>query len=212
MKTKIVLFDFDGTLMDTSEGIFYCGKYSLNEIGLSAPEDTNWRNFIGPPLTECFSKVFHITDQKVLENLCDIYRGIYKTEGYKRACFYPGIIDLIKTLRSMGIIVGIASMKHTNLIKMTMTYFDFESLIDCYGGQETNSVINKEDIIIKLCKDNGFSTEECILIGDTDYDYLGAQKAGCDCIKVNWGFGYLPGDEGTLSDADQVLDYIKNKN
>lgn len=208
MKYKLVIFDFDGTLMDTSEGIFYCGRTVMENRGHVISPDTNWRSFIGPPLMDCFQIAFGVDDYDELEILCRDYRELYVTEGCRKAKFYPGIPELLRDLRKAGIHTGIASMKNQNLVDIMCDYFGMAPYVECTEGQGTGETARKADLIKTMCGKFGIDVSECVLIGDTHYDREGAIEAGCDGIMVNYGFGYNPGDENTVSSVDEIRKII----
>lgn len=208
MKYKLVVFDFDGTLMDTSEGIFYCCRASMEKCGHKIDSSARWDLFIGPPLMDCFRFAFGIEDVKQRKELCKTYRELYATEGCQRAKFYPGIPELLKELKANGIYVGIASMKHEHLVEKMCRHFEFMDYIDGCSGQLDDSTVDKDILIKRLCERFNVKLSECVLVGDTDYDKEGAEKAGCDSILVSYGFGYKPGNPGTVNTVEQVRNII----
>ena len=212
MKYKLVIFDFDGTLMDTSEGIYDCGKRAMSAVGLKIPENANWKEFIGPPLSDCFRFAFFINDDETLQNLCFEYRKLYSTEGYKKACFYPGIRELLFRLKREGYKIAVASMKGIDLIEKMNDYYGISCIMDCCMGQTPDdNTVDKKTLLDRLCSSFDVSRSECIMIGDTYYDADGAKLVGMDCIKVNFGFGFTPEDEGTVSTADEIYRIITER-
>lgn len=208
MKYKAVFFDFDGTIMDTSEGIFEGGRVAMTELGFSIPADANWRNFIGPPLAECFRIVFDIQDKATLDKLVEHYRAYYHKSGLTKAKFYPGIVDVIHELKKRGYKIGIATMKNEDLATAMCKHFGIYDYIDGIFGLNLEGTNRKADVLKDGFKKFDLKPTECVLVGDTPIDAEGAQLAGCDCIKCDWGFGYLPGDKDTISNAKQILDLV----
>lgn len=208
MRYKAVFFDFDGTLMDTSEGIFEGGKVAMKGLGLSIPENPDWRAFIGPPLADCFRIVFGINDKATLDNLVTHYRAYYFKEGLTKAKFYPGIVDVIKELKNRGYLLGIATMKNSDLAGNMCDIFGVHKYFDGIFGLNIDGTNTKADVLNDGFRQFNLKPSECVLVGDTKFDEEGALKAGCDCIKCNWGFGFVPEDEGTISEAKEILTLV----
>lgn len=208
MKYKAVFFDFDGTLMDTSEGIIECGKHSMEFMGLKISPDVDWNTFIGPPLEQCFMTTHGITDKKTLLALCKEYRNYYYSTALFKAKFYDGIVDVLKELRKRGYYVGCASMKHEGLVKNMMEHFDVSKYFDVVLGLDVEEKFNKGMLIKLGCSKLGIKPDEAVLVGDTEFDSRGAEEAGCSMIKVNWGFGYKKNCKDTISSPYEILDSV----
>lgn len=208
MRYKAVFFDFDGTVMDTSEGIFEGGRTAMTQMGLDIPENAVWRSFIGPPLAECFRIVFNIQDRETLDKLVEHYRVYYFKEGFEKAKFYPGITEVLKELKNRGYKLGIATMKNEDLAEKMCRYFGIYDYFDGIFGLNLAGTNRKADVLKDGFAKFGLKPSECVLVGDTEIDSQGARAAGCDCIKCNWGFGYYPGDKDTISEAKQILDLV----
>ena len=210
MKYKAVFFDLDGTLMDTSEGIFVSGSYAMKKVGVPMPENVVWDRFIGPPLGDGFRITFELEDydDAVIEKLCKAYHESYMEDGRYRAKFYPGILDVLKELKKRGYVLGIASMKNEDLVQETCQHFGVSQYFDQQLGIDLVGTMTKADLLTKGFKALGLKPSECVLVGDTDFDARGAEGAHCDCIKANWGFGYTKKDPGTISSPAEILDLV----
>ncbi len=208
MRYKAVFFDLDGTLMDTSDGIFAGGRHAMQKVGIPIPENARWDLFIGPPLGDCFRIAFGVKDDAQIEQLCKAYHEFYMDEGRFRACFYPGILDVVKELKRRGYILGIASMKNEDLVQEMCQHFGVSQYFDQQLGIDLVGTMTKADLLTKGFKALGLEPSECVLIGDTDFDARGAQGAHCPCIRVNWGFGYTKKDPGTISRPEDILDLV----
>lgn len=208
MKYKAVFFDFDGTLMDTSEGIFAGGVYAMEKVGLPVIPLTDRRRFIGPPLADCFRILYGVQDRKTLDDLVREYRKFYHEDGRFRAHFYDGIVEVLKTLKEKGYYLAVATMKNEDLATEMCEHFGILKYFDCILGLNLAGTNSKADVLRLGFKTLGLKPEECVLVGDTEIDAKGAEEAGCDCIKAAWGFGYLPGDEGTIDSPYEILNLV----
>lgn len=208
MKYKAVFFDLDGTLMDTSDGIFAGGRYAMEKVGIPIPKIEDWNVFIGPPLGDCFRLTFGIKDEDIIRQLCKAYHEFYMKEGRFRAHFYPGILEVAKELKKRGYVLGIASMKNEDLVQEMCKHFKVDDLFDVQLGIDLVGTMTKADLLKDGFRRLGLSASDSVLVGDTAIDAKGAQQAGCDCIRVNWGFGFKPGEEGTISSPYDILDLV----
>lgn len=208
MKYKAVFFDFDGTLMDTSKGIYGSGLKAMEALNIPIPENAPMRKFIGPPLAECFRITFGVTDVQTLDQLVDKYRYYYHLTGMYESEFYPYIPEVLATLRKRGYKTGIASMKRDYVIKGMCDVFKLNDSFDAFGGMINDEEDTKAEILLREAKKLGLNPSECVLVGDTEIDCKGAQDAHMDFIKVGWGFGYLPTDDGVINDARMILDLV----
>ena len=209
-KYKVVLFDFDGTLMDTSEGIYESAFYSLDKLKVKISDTVNLVEFIGPSLSYGFSHVFNIKDSVLVSNLITVFREHYHKIGAFKAKFYSGFPDILNTLYQMKFILGISSMKNTDLINVMLKYFKFNQYFSGVFGLNLKSTNTKADVIKDAIDYFSVKPSECVLVGDSKYDYEGAEIAGVDCIKVNWGFGFKASDFDTVSNTEELLQKIIN--
>ena len=208
MKYKAVFFDLDGTLMDTSEGVFGGGRYAMETVGVPIPADAKWDIFIGPPLGDCFRFSFGVTDEELVEKLCEAYHEYYMREGRFLAKFYPGILDVLKELKKRGYKLGIASMKNEDLVQAMCRHFKVDGYFTEQLGIDLMGTMTKSDLVEEGFRRMGLEAKDCVLVGDTGTDVKGAQDAGCDCIKVNWGFGFKSDEPGSISRPEEILDLV----
>lgn len=208
MKYKAVFFDFDGTLMDTSVGIFAGGRYAMEKLGQPISPDTDWNKFIGPPIDDCFRIAFGVKNEAIIPALVDAYREFYEKTGRYQAVFYPGIIDTLKELKSRGYKLAVASMKNEDLVVEMCEHFKIAYLFDELLGLDLEGEATKAGLLKEGFKRMGLKPSEAVLVGDTLIDKQGADLAGCPCICVDWGFGFKKGAEGTISNPAQILDLV----
>ncbi len=208
MKYKAVFFDLDGTLMDTSEGVFGGGRYAMEKVGIPIQADAKWNLFIGPPLGDCFRITFGVRDEQKIPLLCEAYHEYYMRKGRFLAKFYPGIPEVLKTLKGRGYTLGIASMKNEDLVQAMCRHFKVDDYFTEQLGIDLTGTMTKADLLREGFRRLGLNASECVLVGDTQTDVRGATEAGCDCIKVNWGFGFSSDEPDSISDPLQILDLV----
>lgn len=190
MKYGTVLFDFDGTLMDTSEGILECVVQTLNEIHIPIPKKETLRKFIGPPIKRSFVDVCGIEEEKADQAVTD-YRSCYNAMGRHHAEVYPGIEELLKTLRNHGVKLAVASVKMTDVVMQTMQEFAITHYFDAICGASPDiNIRSKDHIIQEALERTNTRAQDALMVGDSDYDAKGAEVVGVDFCAVLWGFGF----------------------
>lgn len=186
---KAVLFDFDGTLVDSSEGIFKSLIYAFEKDGKPAPDGATLRKFVGPPIYDSFKTMFGYTDDKI-DFMIEKYRERYREIGWRETRVYDGIPELLRQLRENGIKMATASSKPTPFIRQIVEEQGLLSYFDYLGGTEFDNISsNKTEILKNAMQNLGVSPEETVMVGDRLFDIRGAKGAGIPCIAVLYGFG-----------------------
>ena len=192
MTIKTVLFDFDGTLFDTVEGITRSVRYALNKIGLDAPLEA-LRCFAGPPLLDMFMEKFGLTEEQAEQAVRD-YRERYKPIGIYESRPFPGMAELLRDLRRAGLRLGVATSKPQNMAEQLLEQEHMTDLLDgIFGADPMGGGNAKWQVIQRAMEALGVSREETVLIGDTKYDVAGAHRVGIPCIAVSYGYA-SPGE------------------
>ncbi len=187
---RIILFDLDGTLLDTEEGVTKCVQYGLRHIGIEEPDLKKLRKFIGPPLREQFMEVYGLTMQQA-EAAVAKHRERYAKYSTAESKLYPHVTETLRNLKKKGYILALASSKNESACVRLLRHFGIDGYFDLIGGAaEDGTVSQKADVLRMVMERLGNpNTEDYILIGDTRYDALGARKVGMDCVGVTYGFG-----------------------
>lgn len=192
MKYNTVLFDFDGTLYDTVEGIAKCVQYALSKHGIEAPLEA-LRCFAGPPLAEKFMEVYGV-DSALAEQLVKDYRERYLPIGVYESAPFPGVGELLLRLRAAGLHLGVATSKPQTLAELLL---DRAGLRDCFDAIVGSTPGKKDDqkwmVVRRAMELCGAEPAATVLVGDTKYDAIGAAKAGIACIGAAWGYA-APGE------------------
>ena len=208
MKYRAVFFDMDGTLMNTSRGIYAAGRYAMESLGFEVAADEKWEGFIGPPLGDCFRITFGVKDDNLIEKLCEAFHEFYIREGCYLSDFYDGIPGVLEELKRKGYVLGIVSMKNEDILQNMCAHFGIDRFFDIEAGIDLTGTMTKAQLLEKAFAKLGLKPDECVLVGDTRFDCIGANDAGCDFIKVNWGFGYTKADADTISEANDILKLV----
>ena len=203
---KHVLFDFDGTVYDTAEGITKSIRWALNKRGMDA-ELRELRKFVGPPLAEKFMEVYGFQEKDALE-MVRVFRERYAPVGIFESAPFPGIKELLTTLKAAGLVTGVATSKPQNMAEQLI---ERSGLTDCFdivvGSFIGPNNDKKWEILTRAMEGLGASRENTVLVGDTKYDVAGAKICGIPCIGVRWGYA-SPG-ELEEAGADILVDSMK---
>lgn len=210
---KTILFDLDGTLTDSGEGIINCVIYALERFGLPIPSRESLRYFVGPPLHESFIKQGVPADQA--EKAVAVYRERYIPIGKFENTPYPGIRELLEALKAEGHTLYVATSKPEQISIDVLEHFDLAKYFDrICGATMDTSRSNKEAVIAYLLEQNG-RTDNIIMVGDTKFDVIGAKAHGIPCIGVSWGYGEIQdmleaGASAIVNSTEELLDLIRN--
>lgn len=198
-----ILFDFDGTVFDTVEGITKSVRYALNKVGLDA-ELESLRCFAGPPLADKFMEVYGF-DRAAAEQAVSDYRERYRPIGMNECCVFPGIKELLEKLRAAGKTVGIATSKPQELAEELLRRENMLGLFQVIcGSRPDGNDSAKWQVVQRAMELCGAVKENTILVGDTKYDVAGAHKVGIACVGVR--YGYAAEGELEAAGADAVVE------
>lgn len=188
---KAVLFDLDGTLLDTSEGIKHSVRYTLSQMGYNElPEETILK-FVGPPIQNSLMTYCGV-DAVEAQRGANEFRDFYKSKALYEASLYDGIIDLLVELKSKGIRIGVATYKREDYALDLLRKFGITEYCDVIHGADNDNKLSKADIVEMCISELGADKSDVILVGDTEHDAKGAFEAGVKFVAVTWGFGYEP--------------------
>ncbi len=184
---KYVFFDFDGTISNTYEGCARILKKTFDKYGVEMDE-SNYRKFIGPPLSETFIK--YIGEEKAYEAV-SYFRELYVGEkAIYMSKLYDGVADMLSSCHNMlGIKTGVATCKKHEEALHLLEYFGVKDDIDYVSGLVYNKRETKAQVLDYALKNLGVTAKDCVMVGDTIYDVEGAEEIGMDCILCLWGFG-----------------------
>lgn len=185
-----IIFDVDGTLLDTTEGVLSAVKYTIIVSGLPRLPKEALLTFIGPPIQDSFRKHYGIEGAK-LQELATIFRNQYKDVDLLKAVPYEGIYDVCEKLKEAGIKIGVATYKRQDYAERILKHFKFDRYSNYLYGADHENKLKKMDII-KLCMDEMgvIDKKRVLMIGDSSHDAIGAEKIGVDFLGVTYGFDF----------------------
>ena len=190
-KYDAVIFDFDGTVVDTGLGIIESLKYSLEKNGVAIPDMEKLRRFIGPPIYDSYINDYGATDDNVADFISS-YRERYFVKGIYECELYEGIEHLLRTLKNAGYKTGIASSKPEKLVYDVMAYTKITDYFDYVSAAslDESKHITKAELIKNCANALGLSDmKRVLMVGDRCFDLDGASIAGTDSAGMAYGYG-----------------------
>lgn len=187
MAQKAILFDLDGTLTDSGEGIINCAILALEHFGLPIPSREAMRVFVGPPLQESFIR--HGVPEDRAEEAVAVYRSRYIPIGKYENTPYPGIQELLETLQAHGHRLYVATSKPEGMSIDILEHFDLAKYFTKICGASMDFSRNSKEKVIAYLLETTGERENMIMVGDTKFDILGAKEHGIPAVGVSWGYG-----------------------
>lgn len=190
-KYDYVIFDFDGTVADTGEGILKSLEYSFEQMGRPVPDLSDLKKFIGPPIHYSYVTFYGVAEDEV-ETYIKKYRERYREKGIFECFVYDGMRELLSALREIGVKIGIASSKPIKLIFDVMEYLHLGEFFDAVVGTQFDDSNHpgKTDLVLEsMAKLGAKDKSRVLMVGDRYFDIDGAKGAGVDSVGVVYGYG-----------------------
>jgi len=184
-----IIFDLDGTLTDSADGVIRSVQYALQRIGIKA-DSTELKNFIGPPLQRSFREKYGFDEQKVWEAI-KFFREYYREKGIYENRLYPGVVDMLDKLTEKGKAIYLATSKATPFAETILRHFQIDHYFEAVSGATLDgSRVEKIDVLAYLVELSGnLQPRDSIMVGDRKHDIIGANKHGFDSAAVTYGYG-----------------------
>lgn len=190
---QAILFDLDGTLTASGEGITKSVQYALEKMGIHQPDLKALEEFVGPPLLEQFMKYAGF-DRAQAEEAVKYYRERYSTIGLFENRPYEGMEKLLRQLKEQGYLLAVASSKPEYFVLQIMDHFHLaEYFTEVVGSEMNGNRTDKAEVIEEALSRLGMSDkrEQVIMVGDKEHDVYGARKCGLSCVAAAYGYGTM---------------------
>ncbi len=190
-RKPIILFDLDGTLTESGEGIVKSVQYALASLGIEESDTDKLRAFIGPPLTDSFMRYYGLPKAQT-ERAVAFYRERFRSIGIFENKLYPGIEEMLRTLKEAGFVLAVASSKPEPFVRTILNHF---RIADCFdevvGSTMDEKRTAKADVIEEALLRLGQSEhrERVLMVGDKEHDVIGARQSSVACVAVLYGYG-----------------------
>lgn len=210
---KTVIFDLDGTLLNTLLDLKESTNYALRQFGYPERTLEEIRYFVGNGVRKLIERAVPESCENVEECL-DVFKKHYEKNMYNNTVSYNYIETMLKTLKSEGIKLGVVSNKFDLAVKeLCKKYYD--GLVDIAIGQGGDVLPKPSPFgVYKAMKELGADKASTIYVGDSEVDVQTAQNANIPCIGVTWGFrgrAYLDGADYIIDDPCEIINIVRGK-
>jgi phosphoglycolate phosphatase-like HAD superfamily hydrolase len=210
---QLVIFDLDGTLTDSAQGIVSSFRHALGEIGAVVPDGDLTSRIVGPPM-------HHTLSEMGLGELADVaiaaYRADYTTRGWAMNELFDGIPALLADLRAAGVRLAVATSKAEPTAHRILAHFGLDEHFEVVAGAGVDgSRARKADVVAHALAQLAPLPQRVLMVGDRSHDVEGAAEHGIGTVVVGWGYGHADFDEpsaltalahvSTVEDLREVL-------
>ena len=211
-KFDIALFDLDGTISSSADGIKLCIQKTLDKMGKEHPDLSDYSKYIGPPLVHTFKNLCGLSETEA-QTAVEIYVKFYDEFGIDANKLYDNMEKVLGTLRNNGVKLAVCSSKHEDIATLVVKKLGvYDYFLSICGSAVDSSRKEKHELIpYALSKIGGKDTDRVVMIGDTKFDALGAKQCSVDFIGVTYGYGDKKDmvDAGAEVFADTPEDLLK---
>ena len=185
--SRLIIFDLDGTLLDTSSGIFGSVRFAEKQMGLSPIKESLLPQFIGPPPKDMYMKLYGLSEKEALSAVM-FHREYGLDKAIYEAYPYEGIPETLIVLCEKGYSLAVATLKKQSIAEKILQHFDLKRYFESIVGMNEKETFSKQDTIEYAVRN--VNAVEAVMVGDSAYDYYGARNAGVDFVGVSYGFGF----------------------
>ena len=203
MKYQHILFDLDGTLTDSAEGITKSTAYALQHFNIEVADLKSLEKFIGPKLQDSFMEFYNFSEEQA-ERASELFQERFARIGKFENKLYPGIKELLEKLKNSGRKLYVATSKPVFYSKEILDHFSISQYFEDISGAELDgSKSHKEEVIGRILTQNKITPSgQVVMVGDRKFDVVGAKANQIPVIGVLYGFGGR--EDLTASGADRL--------
>lgn len=206
-----VLFDLDGTIVDSAPGITSSLAYTFEAMGLPVPSPAKLLEWVGPPIMDSFRDLAGF-DPLTSARALAIYREHYILTGVFDAESYPGVPDVLRAIHDSGLPLSLATSKPESTARLILEHYDLANYFDEFTGASEDEVRSaKADVVdeaLRRLRVRGADLSRPVMVGDRHHDVVGAAAHEVPTIFVSWGYG-APGETvGTVAIVDTAAELL----
>ncbi len=214
-KYQLIIFDLDGTLLDTSPGIYNSVRYAEKQMGFAPIPDEQLREFVGPPPKQMYMRKYGVDEETALAAV-RWHREYGREKAVYEARVYPGMEDTLTALKDRHYQLAVATLKGQKIAERVLDNFHILRYFDAVTGMDDQETRTKCETIRLSVRKVGHC-ERVLMVGDSVYDCIGAAEAGVDFLAVTYGFGIqndsdvvYPHVVGTAASPCEILSVIES--
>lgn len=188
-RKELIIFDLDGTLLDTSQGIYNSVRYAEQEMGFEPISDDRLREFVGPPPKKMYMTVYGVSEEIAMK-AAQKHREYGRSKAIYEAVPYPDMKSTLVELKQKGYKLAVATLKSEEIAISVLTITGLLECFDTVVGMDAKESLTKADTIrIAMDRTDVLDVQKTTLVGDSEYDWIGAKECGVDFIAAMYGFG-----------------------
>jgi phosphoglycolate phosphatase len=185
-----LLFDLDGTLVDSFPGISRSINQTLTTVGREPVPEAQLRQFVGKRLAAIFSTLLGAEDEALVDRAVEIYRPLFDEVGILDSRVFPGIPEALATLRDAGHSLQVVTVRSLGSAKLVVRHFGLEQYFDAVHGPDRSLRSGDKADLVRAALDlAGADPRDAIMIGDRSDDVRSARTHGVHAVAIEWGYG-----------------------
>ena len=185
---KLLIFDLDGTLSDSSAGVIHCYKKTCEKFGVKNVPEEEFRKGLGGPFAENLLRITGLPKERLREAV-DYYVSVFASEGFGMCRGFPGIRETLENLRSQGYRMCVATLMADDFTGKFLGKLGIDGLFDSVRSANVSVPVTKKELILKCLEDAGTAGKDAVMIGDSADDMESAAEAGLGFIAAAYGYG-----------------------
>lgn len=199
---QLVIFDLDGTLTDSAEGIVACFLHALEHVGVDVPDGDLVAQIVGPPMDDTFEAMLGEDAERAIT----AFREAYADRGWAMNTLFDGIEPLLCDLRAGGVRLAVATSKLESTARRILAHFGLDHHFEVIAGANPDgSRKSKEEVLAHALDQLRPLPERVLMVGDRSHDVHGAAAHGIDTVVVGWGYGRADFPDGATSAGGTVV-------
>ena len=187
--SRLLIFDMDGTIADTSPGIYASYRHVARELNVECPSDAELNGIIGGSLPSNIKRIFNLGDDLVSDAV-RIYRDYYSVRGYLGSVMYDGILQVMQELKKRGYTLAVATMKAQTFAERLLEMWNISDYFSLVFGVDYRDTMTKDEMIKNCMLKTKTRSEDTYMIGDSRQDRQAAELSGVNFLAVTYGFYY----------------------
>jgi len=213
---ELLVFDWDGTLMDSEVRIVECVRAAVAELGLEVPPDSSIRNIIGLGLTEAITALFPQADDQLINEIADRYRQHFLFQNQTPMPLFAGVEETLRELESRGYLLAVATGKSRRGLERSLEHTDLGKLFHATRCADETFSKPHPEMLLQLMDELGTMPSETLMIGDTEYDMQMASNAGTPSLAVSCGVHEVDrllqhGPEACLQAVSEMVGWLDGR-
>ncbi|AYF97891.1 HAD hydrolase-like protein [Protaetiibacter intestinalis] len=206
-----VLFDLDGTIVDSAPGILSSLAHTYEQLRLPVPAPAELLKWVGPPILDSFRDLAKLDEDESRYALA-LYREDYRSRGVYDAPAYPGVLDALRAIRAAGLPLSLATSKPESLAKLILDDLHVaDAFTEITGASEDEVRSSKPDVVAEALRRlaaDGADLSRPVMVGDRIHDVEGAAEHGVPTIFVTWGYGAPAEASGAIATVDTAAELL----